>query len=304
MTLKVGARILLTLGFLAASVSYSSWVLHRTALDPAATRSATHALIAAPSVRSALARQLHDTLAPELGRVAAADPKLRTAVNAAVADPRFVGAFADAIAEIHTSILSDHGGPVTLDTRAVTASLRAAMVHHDPALAQKVRTLGNVRLPLGGDSKLPHVGSAVRVVSRVGAIAALLAFLLIGAALLLAHDAKMIRRVGRRIALLAIGPTIAFAVLPRILAAGHGNAEAVAAAVLRAYGRRVLLSAVVLVVIGVSTWLIAVAIPILRRRRAVEERAVAGERSGSGARLPGTPISSAPALPLPEKLYL
>ena len=289
---KIGARILLTLGFLAASVSYSSWVLNRTVLDPSATRSATHALITAPSVRSALARQLFDTLSPKLGHAAAVDPKLRTAVNAAVADPRFVNAFADAITKIHASILSDHGGSVTLDTSAVTASLRSAMAHHDPALANKVRTLGKVRLPLGGDAKLPHINGAVRAVSRAGTIAALLAFLLIGAALLLAHDAKMIGRAGRRVALLAIGPTLAFAVLPRILAAGRGNPETVAAAVLRAYGRRVLLSAAVLVVLGVSTWLVAVAMPVLRRR------AVRGERP------PAAALPSAPPVPMPEKLYL
>ena len=295
MHLKFGARVLLTLGFLAASVSYSSWVVHRTALDPSATRGATHALISQPSVRSALATQLHDALTPALGR-AGADPKLRTAVNAAVADPRFVAAFADAIAELHAAILSDHSGKVTIDTQAVTASLRTAIAHHDPALSKKVRAIGTVKMPLGNDAKRPHVGGLTRAVGPVGVLAALLAILLIGAALLLVHDAKMIRRVGRRVAFLALGPVIAFAVLPRVLSARHGNSEAVGAAILRAYGHRVLFSAAVLVVIGVSTWLTAAAVPTLRRMY----RPSAAEQPTATSASAALPLP----LPVPEKLYL
>src|SRR5579862_7364452 len=104
--MKIVARVLLTLGFVAASVSYSSWIVHRTVLDSSATRDATHALITAPAVRSALARQLRSTLEPQLGH-AASDPRLNAALNAAVADPRFIGAFDNAITSLHDEILSD-----------------------------------------------------------------------------------------------------------------------------------------------------------------------------------------------------
>jgi hypothetical protein len=298
MHLKLGGRVLLILGFLAASLSYGSWVVNRTAFDPSATRSAAHALINAPSVRSALAREVRDALAPKLGR-AGTDPKLRTAVNAAVKDPRFVGAFADAIADLHAAILSDHRPRVSLDTRAVTAALRTAVARHDPAIAAKVRTLGTVKIPLGSETKLPHVGGLTRSVGRLGVLAGLLALALIGTALVLAHDAKTFGRVGRRIALLALGPVLVFALLPRLLEAGHGNSQAVAAALLHAYGRRVLFSAAALVVIGVSTWLIAAAIPTLRRMY----RPGPAERPHSKS-APPTPAPSAPPAPMAEKLYL
>ncbi len=182
----------------------------------------------------------------------------------------------------------------------MTAALRTAVAHHDPAIAAKVRELGTVTVPLGGNGKLPHVGGLTRTVGRVGVLAGLLAFVLIGAALLLGHDAKMIGRVGRRVALLALGPVLAFALLPRLLEAGHGNSEAVAAALLHAYGRHgVLFSAAALVVIGVSTWLIAAAVPTLRRIY----RPGAAERPRAGS-APPPPTASAPPLPIPEKLYL
>ena len=304
MSKKIGARVLLTLGFLAASVSYSSWIVSRTVLDPSATRGATHALITAPAVRRTLAREIHDTLAPQLGH-ASADPKLNAAINAAVADPRFVRAFDDAIAKIHTAILSDRSGRVTLDTTAVTAALRASVAQRDPALARRVRGLGTITLPLGSD-QLPHIGRASRDVGRVKAIALLLAIALVGGALLLAHNLATVRGVGRRIAFLAIGPAVVFAVIPRLLDTSHGSAQAVAAALLRAYGRQVLFSAVLLAVIGVSVWLIALATPLLRRLRGSGEPAPAATPPGMPSRMPlrAKPVPSSPPPAIPEKLYL
>ena len=302
MTTKIAARVLLALGFLAASLSYSSWIVSRTALDPSATRSVARALITAPSVRATLARQLRDTLAPKLGR-AAADPKLDTAFRAAVADPRFVRAFDDAIARLQASILSDQPGRITLDGRRVTGALRAAVARHDPALAKRVRTLGAVRLSLGS-KQLPHVGSATHRVARVGSLAAALAILLIAGALLLVRDRAAIGRVGRRIAYLAIGPILVFVVIPRLLDANHGDASVVAASILHAYGRRVMFSAVILVVAGVSTWLIAIALPVLARRRRSADPPTGSERARRSAPTPIPRPVDAPRSPIPEKLYL
>jgi hypothetical protein len=303
MSPKLGARVLLFLGFLAASVSYSSWIANRTVLDPSATRGATHALLTAPSVRSTLAREIRNSLAPELGSTVA-DPKLTTAINAAVADPRFVTAFEDAIASIHAAVLSDTGGRVTLDTRAVTAALRDSVARHDPALAPRIRNLGTVKVPLGS-TKLPHIGSATHWVTRVGTIALLLAVLLIGGALLLAHDAKTIRRVGRRTAFLAFGPGLAFVVVPRLLEISHNGTAAVAAAVLHAYGHRVMFSAFALAVVGASTWLTALVAPVILRRSIAAAAGPAeplpvGFARSSRERTAPEEITS----PLPEKLYL
>jgi hypothetical protein len=287
-TTKIAARVLLALGFLAASISYGSWIVSRTVLDPSATRHATRALLNAPPVRASLARELHDALAPRLGR-AVSDRKLDTSIRAAVADPRFVRAFDDAVATLHAAILSDKSGRITLDAHQVTAALRAAIARHDPALAKRVRTLGAVTVSIGR-KHVPHIGGVAHGVGRVGSLATALAILLIAGALLLVRDQSMIGRVGRRIAYLAIGPILAFVVIPRLLDANRGDAYVVAASILRGYGRQVVLSALVLAVAGISTWLVALAVPVLSRRRSPAEPRPAGARP-------------APQSPVPEKLY-
>src|ERR1700730_5313862 len=124
MSAKVIARVLLTLGFLAASLGYSSWTAQRTFFDPAATKGATQALLATPAVKTMLTRELHTALAPLLAQMKATAPqrvgpkrraanaraakdaevKLNAAIDAAVSNPKFIGAFEDAIMSVHEGL--------------------------------------------------------------------------------------------------------------------------------------------------------------------------------------------------------
>ena len=130
----------------------------------------------------------------------------------------------------------------------------------DPAIALKVRKLKPVRVPLGATG-MPHVGTSRGRVRLIGNTAIAIAFLLIGGALLLARDRKTVRRTGRRIAFLAIPPVLVFLLLPRLLASSHNSGLAVGAAILGAYGHRIMLSATLLAIAGISVWLIAIALP-------------------------------------------
>ena len=84
MTSKIIARVMLTIGFLAASISYSAWTAQRTILDPTATRGASHALLETPAVQTMLAREIRSALQPALGK-GAQTPKFTAAIDAAVA---------------------------------------------------------------------------------------------------------------------------------------------------------------------------------------------------------------------------
>ena len=300
---RVVARVLLSIGFLAASVAYSSWTAERTFFDPAATRGATHALLATPTVRTTLARELRTALAPTVGPVAASSPKLAAAISAAVADPTFAGAFEDAIMSLHRELITGGNGRVTLDSRAVTGAINRAVARVDPALTPKLKPLRSVSVPLGG-SGLPHLGNARHTATRVEYVALAIALALIGGALLLAPERKTFRRAGVRTAFLAAPVVLVFAVLPHLLATAHNGALAVAATVLGAYGHRVLLSAGVLVVIGTSTWLTALALPG-RRRPPVPDGAPAPARAAAYLRPPDPrrPSNDVTA-PMPESLYL
>jgi hypothetical protein len=291
--------VLLTVGFLAASVAYSSWIAERTIFDPAATRGATNALLTTPTVHDMLAREIRTALQSSLGPKVD-NAKLAAAINRAVDDPKFVGAFEDAIVSINQAALSGGDGRVTLDTGAVTASVNDAVARYYPAIAPQVKHSRTVAVPIGSAS-LPHIGNAQRNVREIGDIALALAVLLIGAGLLLAPERKTFRRAGRRIAFLAIGPVLVFVVGPHLLTASHNRALSVSSVILTAYGHRVLFSAGVLAVVGISTWLIAIALP---KRRAATEAEPAGPAlqpvyvRRAASRVP------AEAAGVPEKLYL
>jgi hypothetical protein len=289
----------MTLGFIAASVAYSSWTAERTIFDPAATRGATNALLSTPTVHDMLAREIRTALRSSLGPTVD-NAKLTKAINRAVVDPKFVGAFEDAIGNINQAILSGGHGRVTIDPNAVTSSLDAAVARDYPQIAPQVRRTKVVSVPIGSTS-LPHLGNAERNVRRAGDIALALAILLIGGALALSPHRKTFRRAGRRVAFMAIGPVLVFAVAPRLLQSSSTGALAVTAAVLHAYAHRVLFSAAILAVVGTATWIIAVALP--KRRDDSDQEPIAAPRLR-----PVYVRQSAPRAPvvdpMPEKLYL
>ena len=305
MATKIFARVLLTLGFLAASIAYSSWTVQRTILDPSATRVAAKALLETPAVQTTLSKEIRTSLAPALGPKT--DPKkLAAAIDAAVVDPKFVAAYQDAIVSIQKSVFADGNSRVTLDSQAVTSAITRAIARVDPNLATRMQRVKAVKVPVGSTS-LPHVDGAHSKAAIVERIALALALALIGGALLLAHDRKMFRRASRRLAFLAIGPTLAFAVLPRVLGALHKPQLDIGAAMLGAFGHRVLFSAVILAVAGISGWLITFAIPKhLAAADADASEASAARRAAppdlrAASRLPVAPV---PTKPVREGLYL
>jgi hypothetical protein len=296
---RILARVLLTIGFVAASVAYSSWIAERTVFDPAATRGATSALLATPTVHDLLAREIRTAVQSSLGSNVN-DPKLTAAINRAVDDPKFVHAFEDAIVSINQAVLSDGHGRVTLDTGAVTTSVYDAVARLDPLVAPQLKKTKTLSVPIGS-ANLPHLGNAAGHIREVGDIALALALLFIGGGLALEPRRKTFRRVGRRVAFLAIMPVLVFDLGPRLLTSSHNSALAVSAAILTAYGHRVLFSAVILAVVGISTWLIAIALP--------KRRAAAAPEASVPAFQPVYVRQTAPRAPLgepgiPEKLYL
>jgi hypothetical protein len=320
MSAKIIARVLLTLGFLAASIGYSAWTAERTFFDPAATQGATHALLATPAVQKMLTRELHTALAPALAKIKAAPVpphpvgrkqraasaraandatrKLNAAIDAAVRDPKFVGAFEDAIMSVHEGVLSGDAGQVTLDAQAVTAALNRAIARIDPKLAPKTKHLKPASVPIGG-ARLPHIGAVRNNARVIGDSAIAIAVVLVGGALLLVHDRKTFRRVGRRVALLAVPPILVFLVIPRVLASRHSSAMSVSASLLDAYGRRVLFSAAILAVVGASTWLIALALP-----RRWSEPDAPPEPEAPNPTLPDPRFPSHEPVKQPETAYL
>jgi len=288
----------MTIGFLAASVAYSSWTAERTIFDPAATRGATNALLSTATVHDLLAREIRTALQPGLGPDVNR-AKLDAAINTAVADPRFIGAFEDAIVNVDEAVVSGGHGRVTLDTNAVTMTVHDAVARLDPKISPQVNKMKVLSVPIGA-TDLPHLGNAKRTVREAGDVALALAVVLIGGALVLAPERATWRRAGRRVAFLAIAPVLIFALGPRLLASSHNRALSVSAAILEAYGNRVLFSASLLGTVGITIWVLAVAIP--KRREPPD--AVVGPLQPVYVRQTAPRVSASEPGGLPEKLYL
>ena len=310
MASRVATRVLLTIGFVAASLAYGSWIAERTVLDPGATRGATQALMATPAVRSMLADEIHDELVPTLGATAK-DPQVKAAIDRAVADPRLSTAFADAVEAVHTNLVSDTRRSVTLDPAAVTSVVDTAFLGVAPKIAPKVQHAPPLRIGIGG-ADLPHLGHVVHAIKSGAVVASLLACAAIGAALLLGHDRRTLRIAGRRVAMLALPATAVFAIAPRMLPMfSHSNVSVVVGTVLEAYGHRVLPSAVLLAVGGLGVWLLAVLFPLLQSLAST--RTATGSPSGvsAPARHAVPPLLAPmhaprpePAPAVPDRLYL
>jgi hypothetical protein len=300
---NLGARALLVVRFLAAWIGYDAWVVSHVVLDPNSTRAAAHALLETPAVRRGLAHDLTRDLDRKLP-AAAKNPRVRPAVAAALRDPRVTSAFADTVARIRQTILSDgDGARFTVDGRALNDALHDALAPGDPRLAAQVERLPPLDVRVKADN-LPHLHDPRTAADGVALLGIIAALLLITASLLLQHDRRSIARVGRRIAYLAITPLIVFAVLPpRVLAHASGDGPGIAAALLRTYGNRVLPSAVGLVIAGLAIVVGAIVWP-----------RAGGSATQSAADAPPSDPRRAAAAPWPrsapdqpeitEKLYL
>jgi hypothetical protein len=298
----IGARILLSIGFLAAMVSLDSWIATRTVMDTAATRGMAGALLANPVVQRSLGDQVAKQVDQQLG-AARNDPRIKAASAQAVRDPRVRRAFSDALARAHAALLGDGKRVVVINSRVLTGAVHDALATRDPKAAAELARQKplNVKLDL---SKAPSLGHARDVARNAIWMALVAALLLVGGSLLLAHDRRAIRRLGRRIAYLAIGPLLIFEALPIFLESRTGDGPAVAAVVVRSYSSQVLPFAIALVVAGI----VVVLGSFVGRRRAPNP---ASPSPGEPFRPePVSPYRAAfpppPALPVPdeERLYL
>lgn len=254
------ARVLIGCGVLAAAVSYGCWTAQRTALDPSATGDLAHELLASAPIQESITDKLHEEVSTQVAN-ADLDPEIATAVNAAINDPAFIDAFADAITEIHRQLLSGDGGEVVIDTTSVTKSVSDALSSIDPTLAEQLRTGEPLRVDLG-DADLPNLGKYRDTTRTLMWLTLALAIVLFVGAVAVANSQRdAVGRIGRRIALLAIGPFLMFVVLPLLLHQAGNDTTTVIGDAMGVYRDRVLPSAIVLLAGGLAIWLLAMALP-------------------------------------------
>ncbi len=184
-------------------------------------------------------------------------------------------------------MLADSSGTsFRIDGRALTTALHDEVAATDPQLAAQILRAPPLDVSISSGS-LPHVPDARPTADVVTTLATIAALLLVTASLLLRHDRRSVRRVGRRIAYLAAMPLVVFVALPRVLTHASGDTPQIAAALLRVYGDRVLPSAIAFLVVGLATVVAALVWP-----RNVAEFG----RSGPS---PNSPYNGPPPTPRP-----
>jgi hypothetical protein len=289
---------MISFGILAAGIAYGGWTAQRTALDPSATDKLAHELLMSEPVQRELTDKVQQQVRDQYARTDL-DPEIRSAVQTAIADPRFADAFAAAITEIHKQLLGDGSEKVVLDTGPVTKAVADALYSVDPTLSEQIRSQP-IEVDLG-DANLPNLGKARDTARTVTWMALAMAIVLLAGAVAVHPSPRdAVARIGRRIAFLSFGPFLMFVGVPWLLHSAQNDTAQVLGDELGVYRARVLPSAIVLLVGGLATWIIARSIP-----KPEEPEVPAFERGRAG------PADWPPQPPMPmgdprvtEQLYL
>jgi hypothetical protein len=223
------ARLLTVVALLAASVAWAGWVYLHTAGDPSRMPQIARAVLADPAARRELANAVASAVADaantalanaavpgrQAPRIDGANPTLRTAVDAALADPRVEATVVDALAAAQASAMGvAPAHPATIDSSVVAAVVREKLVTANPALAATLPVLpvASIKVPVVDLPLARRVRQlAVTWVDRLAlaAIAGLLLAFLLG-------GARARLRVVRAAGFWGIGAGFVWMVLPKV----------------------------------------------------------------------------------------
>jgi hypothetical protein len=293
------AGLVTALALLAASVAWAGWVYLHTVADPSRSDRIAHAILDNPAARSEVAADISDSLAAAANKslaahhapltVDGADPSLRAAVGAALADPRIAANIVDAITAEHAEVLgAAPAHPAAINTALLLTAVRAHLAPVDPQLARALPAVApsQVRLPA---VKVPYARQARRWAQRWDHVLAIGALVGLALGLVLGDRRAVLRRWGTW----AIGAGLSWAVLPPLAVwAGDTWAKSQAAvvrAVVRGATGGVTAAAIALVVGGAAAVVVSVLLP--RLHGLVPPPSAHAHARGS--RAPGAPPAAA-----------
>ena len=135
--------VLLTVGLLATSLVYDSFMVRQLVLDPDVVVDATDGILARRIVQSAVADQIVEAAQSQLlppGTTSSATlhitDDLRQAGIELTRTQEFHDAYANAVRALHRYIFIDHSTPPVLDLSALVPKFRDEAIEVNPAYAQ------------------------------------------------------------------------------------------------------------------------------------------------------------------------
>ncbi len=136
------ARIFLSLGLLAASLTLSGWWTERTMLDPHQTSRMVDSVVSQPKVRAELVKVISTAVAQQSGVPQAQVAAIVESRLEANTDLSFLG---PVITDAHSRLLGDSTGPVQLDPALVTPLIGEDLAKQAGPLTWNVPTVAPLK---------------------------------------------------------------------------------------------------------------------------------------------------------------
>ncbi len=253
------ARFMLGIGAIAASIGFWAFCAQRTILDPTATRDLATSLIDTAAVTESLSSQLSEQIAGSLPpdvaeQIPAAE--IEAVAAAVVSDPRVADAFATTIASIHEQLLDgERQGKVGIDSAAINTALVDVATGLSPQLATRLADVEPFELRIDA-ARIPDLEPVDRGVDTALVIASLIAIAGFGLGVSIHPEPwAAVAIVGRRLAAIAVFPVVLYLIVPAGLRAIGSTTSTTLAPFANAYGKRILPTAIVLLVGGIALWI-------------------------------------------------
>lgn len=295
------ASLIIGLSLIVASLSWASFTLSRTVLDPGRSERLADELLENPNVRQALVVRMADALEAQIpSDVPVPRGVLEAGAATALDDPRVEALIRDGFVQVHQNALNGVDEPVTVDASALGAAGRDVLVELRPELQPVLPATPalEVELPTTG---LSWLGSVKNGVDRFTGISALVALCGAGLAFVVAKNrAKVLRRV----AFWGYGASAFWLVIAYAIPWLAGNLSPTSAAIASAatdvfFGA--MIQPAIMMAIGATTLLLAsFLLPAFQRRRGaakLQPRGPAGALAGPGGHVGG------PSGPIPAGVY-
>jgi hypothetical protein len=273
--------LLLTVGLLATSLVYDSFMIRSLILDPDVVVDATDGILERRIVQSEVADQIVEAAQTQLlppGTTSSATvhitDDLRQAGIELTRTPEFHDAYATAVRALHEYIFVDHSTPPVLDLSSLVPAFRNEAIAVNPAYAQLLPTQAPLQITIAEGA--PDLTGVKRSLDRRFSTLAIAAAALIALAMLV-HSRRphALRRIGAWLVAFALLQG-AIALLLPVLASGlPGNSSIIGEHLARSLMPRLIAPAVAIMLFGIGALICA------RRWQRLHDKR--NERAGANA---------------------
>ncbi|MEO5839715.1 MAG: hypothetical protein ABIQ73_30945 [Acidimicrobiales bacterium] len=278
---RVVGWLLLTVGLLATSLVYDSFMVRSLVLDPDVVVDATDGILERRIVQSTVADQIVEAAQSQLlppGTTSSATvhitDDLRQAGIELTRTPEFHDAYASAVRALHRYIFIDHTTAPVLDLSALVPAFRKEAIAVNPAYAQLLPAQAPLKITIAESA--PDLTGLKRSLDRRFSTLAMAAAGLIALAMLVhSRRPSALRRIGVWLVAFALLQG-AIALLLPVLASGlPGNSSIIGEHLARSLMPRLIAPAIAILLFGVGAFICA-----RRWQRLHDER---NERAGANA---------------------